>query len=116
MVPGGLRGREPEKKSSSVNSYRSNLILDFWKGTVIREIVELPLKDLMYRYRRQTYTSKCDLKEFNTNPFTLSPCQGPGQKLCGVSHSPDTDGTRCSREMEEKLLSALFQLLVCHCC
>lgn len=37
-------------------------------------------------------------------------------KVAWCSHSPDTNGTWCSREIEEKLLSALLQLLVCHCC
>lgn len=84
VVPGGLWGSEPEKKSFLVNPYCSNWVFDFWKVTVTHEILELPLKDFMYGYSWQTYASKRDLKEFNTNPFTLSRHQGPGQKLCGV--------------------------------
>jgi len=49
VVWGRLQGREPQK-SSLVNSYCSSLIFDFWKGTVTHEIVELPLKDFVYRY------------------------------------------------------------------
>lgn len=33
------------------------------------------------------YASKCGLKEFPANPFTLSPCQGPGWELCIVPTS-----------------------------
>lgn len=33
------------------------------------------------------YASKCGLKEFPANPFTLSPCQGPGRELCIVPTS-----------------------------
>lgn len=33
------------------------------------------------------YASKCGLKEFPANLFTLSPCQGPGWELCIVPTS-----------------------------
>lgn len=46
MEPGGLPGGEPEKKSSSVNSYGSDLIFDFWKGTVTHEVVETLRKEM----------------------------------------------------------------------
>lgn len=39
-----MPAEEPEKKSSLVNSYGSDLIFDFWKGTVTRAIVEMLLK------------------------------------------------------------------------
>lgn len=52
VEPGGLPGGEPEKKSSSVNSYGSDLIFDFWKGMVTHEIVETLLKEMDARDKR----------------------------------------------------------------
>lgn len=110
----GRQGREHGKNSSLVNSDHSNLVFDFWMNAVTCAVLELPLKDLLYGYPWQTYISKHVLKEFHTDPFTLVLDNVSRSKVTWCSHSPDTDGTWHSREME-KLLSVLLQL-VCHRC